>query len=218
MKTRAVFLGQSILLILLVTVGGQAVARFLKGLTHDRLTLAVTYYALVTMIALSVVAIGSLLTRTPAKPYRLLGFSWTRFSLPWFLAMAALWLLPNVINPLLGKSWKMPEIGSAFFIAIILAPVLEEVIFRGCLQGSLHDLILACDASWRRIALVILIQSLTFSLAHFDLLQPHTIQPIPFAVHFLGGVSLGFLAYRTGSVWPGAVVHFIGNLSAAMNG
>ncbi len=225
MKARAILLGQTILLILLVTLGRYGVARFLTGLIHDPRAHETAYrvanYVLVTLFALSILAIGSLLTRASGNPYRWLGFSWEKFSLLWFLAIAALWLLPNVINPLVGGGWKTPEISLALFLAVILAPVFEEVIFRGCLQGSLHDLILIRGVtSWRGIVLVILIQSLPFSLAHFDLFQPRTIRLIPFVMHFVGGASLGFLAYRNASVWPGVAVHLLGNVSAAaaMNG
>ena len=222
MKSRAVFFGQSILLILLVTLGKHALASFCKGLasgSHDRVVPALAYYAIVTILALFVVAIGYLLTRPSGALYQLLGFSWKEFSIPWFLVIAGLWVLPNIANPMLfGGRWKMPGIGSALFIGIILAPVLEEIIFRGWLQGSLHGLIVVGDRSWRRIVLVILIQSLVFSLSHFDVIQPSTIQPIAFGLHFLGGVSLGFLAYKTNSIWSGVVAHLLGNLVAALNG
>jgi membrane protease YdiL (CAAX protease family) len=222
MRPRAVFFGQSILLILLVTLGKHAFAIFCKGLasgSHGTLVLTVVYYAVVTVLALSIVAIGSLLTRPSSALCHLLGFSWEKFSIPWFLVIAGLWVLPNVANPILfGGRWRVPGLGSALFVGLILAPVLEELIFRGWLQGSLHGLIGVGDGSCRRIMLVILIQSLAFSLSHFDVLQPSTIQPIAFGLHFLGGASLGLLAYRTASIWPGVVAHLLGNLVAAMNG
>jgi membrane protease YdiL (CAAX protease family) len=222
MKRRAVLFGQSILLILLLTLGKHAFAVFCKGLAiglQDRLILAMAFYAVVTILALAIVSIGPLLTRSPGAVCHLMGFSRERFSLSWFLVIAGVWVLPNVANPLLlGGTWRIPNVGLALFNGIILAPVLEEIIFRGWLQGCLHGLIVIGDGSRRRIRLVILIQSLVFALSHFDVLQPSTIPPIPFGMHFLGGASLGFLAYRTNSIWPGVVAHFLGNLGAAMNG
>ena len=83
-------------------------------------------------------------------------------------------------------------LGSALLVGRILAPVLEEIIFRGSLQGFLHGLIAVGDGSCRRMMLVILIQSLAFSLSHFDVLQPSTIQAIALGLHFLGGASWVF--------------------------
>ena len=131
MKSRAVFFGQSILLILLITLGKHVFASFGRGLasgSHDGLVLALAYYAIVTILALTVVGIGDLVHARPSGAlYQLLGFSWEKCSIRWFLVIAGLWVLPNVANPLLsGVEWKMPKIDSALFIGVSLRRFLRD--------------------------------------------------------------------------------------------
>lgn len=83
----------------------------------------------------------------------------------------------------------------------IMAPLVEELLFRGAIQGymlrkgmkSLH---------------AILIASAIFGIVHMNPIQ------IPFA--FAIGMIFGWLYYRTGSVVPGIVGHFINNSIACL--
>ena len=102
-------------------------------------------------------------------------------------------------------------------ISVFLAPLFEELIFRGGLQGSLSAFLATYGTDVWTLILAVLIQSVVFALWHFNVLDPRTIRPIPFVLHFLGGVTLGYLTYRTNSIWPGVVIHAIGNMSAEMN-
>lgn len=134
----------------------------------------------------------------------------------WFVMVSLGWLIPNTLNLFSGGGWRLPEMNRALLGAVMLAPLLEEVVFRGGLQGSLMGFLAPHGVAVRRLALVILLQSIVFALCHFNVLDPRTIRLVPFALHFLGGAALGYLAYRTNSIWPGIVIHAMGNMSAYM--
>lgn len=80
----------------------------------------------------------------------------------------------------------------------ILAPVAEEFVFRG---GILRTLLtrMGDRSHWIAIAL----SALIFGAVHMNLAQ---------GVHgFVMGLLLGWLYYRTGSMAPGIIVHWINN-------
>ena len=83
----------------------------------------------------------------------------------------------------------------------IMAPLVEELLFRGAIQGyMLRKGIKPLHA--------ILIASAIFGIVHMNPIQ------IPFA--FAIGMIFGWLYYRTGSVIPGIVGHFINNSIACI--
>ena len=83
----------------------------------------------------------------------------------------------------------------------IMAPLVEELLFRGAIQGCmLRKGIKPLHA--------ILIASAIFGIVHMNPIQ------IPFA--FAIGLIFGWLYYRTGSVIPGIVGHFINNSIACI--
>lgn len=81
--------------------------------------------------------------------------------------------------------------------AVVLAPIGEEVFFRGMFQSILVD---ALSNRWRAIA----ISSLLFSLAHLS--QPETVPPL-----FVLGVILGVIYERTGCLLPCILIHAMFN-------
>ena len=84
----------------------------------------------------------------------------------------------------------------------LLAPVLEELLFRGAIQGQLQA---AGQKPWTAI----IVSSLIFGVVHMNPAQ------IPFA--FLLGMLFGWLYYRTGSLLPGIIGHVLNNSVAAIN-
>lgn len=84
----------------------------------------------------------------------------------------------------------------------LLAPVLEEMLFRGAIEGRLLRV-------WRNPWAAIVVSSLIFGIVHMNPAQ------IPFA--FLLGMMFGWLYYRTGSLLPGIVGHVLNNSVAAIN-
>lgn len=84
----------------------------------------------------------------------------------------------------------------------LLAPILEELLFRGAIEGNLLR-------EWRSPWGAIVVSSLIFGVVHMNPAQ------IPFA--FLLGMMFGWLYYRTGSLLPGVVGHVLNNSVAAVN-
>ena len=86
---------------------------------------------------------------------------------------------------------------------IIVAPLVEEMLFRGFLQKVLEE-------SWEDITKAILVTSLFFALVH---LNPYWIVQI-----YLLGVLLGYLSWRTNSIIPGIILHGLNNgFAVALN-
>ena len=84
-------------------------------------------------------------------------------------------------------TWALP-----FLLFISVAPgVCEEVFFRGYFQRRLQRR----WSPWAAIG----VTSLLFALFH---MVPHTVVAV-----FPLGVWLGWIAWRTGSIWPGVVCH-----------
>ena len=83
----------------------------------------------------------------------------------------------------------------------IMAPLVEELLFRGAIQGHLLR-------KGMKPLNAILIASAVFGIVHMNPIQ------IPFA--FAIGMIFGWLYYRTGSVVPGMIGHFINNSIATI--
>ena len=79
---------------------------------------------------------------------------------------------------------------------VIIAPFCEEVLFRGFLQQFLEN-------HWKDVTKAILITSMFFAAFHMN---PGWIIQI-----YLLGIILGYLAWRTGSVFPGLILHSLNN-------
>lgn len=93
---------------------------------------------------------------------------------------------------------------SAFLLwltIIIIAPLGEELVFRGFLQRSL-------EKSWKDVTKAILIASMVFAMVH---LNPFWVIQI-----YVLGVVLGYLSWRTKSILPGIIVHGLNNGLALM--
>ena len=84
----------------------------------------------------------------------------------------------------------------------LLAPILEELLFRGAIQGYLQSVL---KHPW----VAILIASSIFGVVHMN--------PAQILFAFPLGVVFGWLYYRTGSLLPGIVGHLLNNSIAAVN-
>ncbi|HEU5349696.1 MAG TPA: CPBP family intramembrane glutamic endopeptidase [Ktedonobacterales bacterium] len=84
--------------------------------------------------------------------------------------------------------------------AVLIAPICEELFFRGFLfAGLLHRVNL-----WPAV----LLSAFLFALAHGDIGS--------FVVLFVIGVVLAFVRWRVGSIWPGMIIHAANNATAAV--
>lgn len=100
--------------------------------------------------------------------------------------------LPNIVEQeftmLLSNRWGYITIG-------LLAPVAEEVVFRGAILKSL----LNKYSPW----IAIVFSAVIFSVGHLNPAQmPHA---------FLIGLLLGWMYWRTGSILPGMAYHLANN-------
>ncbi len=112
---------------------------------------------------------------------------------------------PDFLSKLV-EQLKITSIYNGFLIiliTIIVAPLVEELLFRGFLQKVLEE-------SWEDITKAILVTSLFFALVH---LNPYWIVQI-----YLLGMLLGYLSWRTNSIIPGIILHGLNNgFAVALN-
>ena len=114
------------------------------------------------------------------------------------VVLASLVILPRVMQvpksdtPFLETYLRKPFAPVALLLLVaVVAPLLEEFLFRGWIQRSLERRMLP----WRAI----LITAVGFGVAHGDAFG------LPLRVVF--GVASGYAAYTTRSIWPSVVLH-----------
>lgn len=112
----------------------------------------------------------------------------------WILAPFSSEMIEDSLTPT-GLDWP-GAIWSEAFIAVVLAPVGEEILFRGFLYGGLSRKMHA----WGAMA----ISSLVFALSHH-----YSMTGLAFV--FLYGLVFCWLYKRTGSLWPGILAHGLYN-------
>lgn len=104
--------------------------------------------------------------------------------------------LPDTSGQILMKIIQTP---GGYFIIALLAPVVEETVFRGAI---LRRLLSDMSSRWTAIT----VSAVLFALVHGNPAQmPHA---------FLMGWFLGWLFMRTGSIVPGVVFHWANNTIA----
>ena len=81
----------------------------------------------------------------------------------------------------------------------IAAPICEEVLFRGAFQGTLEK---------RGPVRAVAFSALMFGLIHLN--------PFNFVGPILFGVGIGFIAWRTGSIYPAILWHALNNSLAVL--
>ena len=129
---------------------------------------------------------------------------------PWFVLF---WCVVAALGLLVPSSWlqeqmpKLPNIAEetfdlimkdrlGYFVVGLLAPLGEELVFRGAVLKSLLQ--------WKQNPWVgIVISAILFALIHMNPAQmPHA---------FLVGLLLGWMYWRTDSIVPGVVYHWVNN-------
>lgn len=168
--------------------------------------------AMFKIISLSFVVFIVLIRKIPFKELflslperRLSGTFWFLFTLACF----CLHLL-NINNPLrlnIPFNSVFPEafiLGNLIiiFAVIFIAPLVEEIIFRGFLYPSLNKYMGKVPA--------IFLVSVLFTLAHYPQIMDDKV--FMSAIFFLS-VLITYIRARTGSTWYAIVMHFIYNLT-----
>ncbi|MBW3629189.1 MAG: CPBP family intramembrane metalloprotease [Gemmatimonadetes bacterium] len=148
----------------------------------------------------------TLLRLNPLRGARL---RWTLASLPVFLvfnwALGEIYIRlvpvpPENFDPFAGLMSDAEGRLAITTLAVAMAPLLEEFVFRGFVQGSLE----------RRLGVAtgIGVTALLFALIHF--------RPWLLPLHLFLGVSFGYAVYATGSVWAGVMLHAANNAAAML--
>lgn len=108
--------------------------------------------------------------------------------------------LPELPNLVEQEMTEIIQMHGGYFAVCLLAPVAEELVFRGAILRAL--LIWKPERHWGMIA----ISALLFALIHLNPAQmPHA---------FVIGLLLGWLYYRTDSIVPGVIFHWANNTVA----
>ena len=100
----------------------------------------------------------------------------------------------QIITSMMKEPWGYVAVG-------ILAPLAEEVVFRGAILRTLLG-IMSKKNHW----VAIMISAAIFGIVHANLAQ--------FINGLLMGLLLGWMYYRTGSLVPGILLHWINNTMA----
>ena len=112
-------------------------------------------------------------------------------------------IIPMPDSFLQVEAMLTPENPLSLFLLIItivfLAPIGEELLFRGFLQKKLEE-------SWQDITRAVLVTSLFFAFIHMN--------PVWIIQIYLLGVILGYLAWKTGSILTSLVLHSLNNGAA----
>jgi len=103
-------------------------------------------------------------------------------------------LIEDTLTPT-GLDWPGAILSEAF-IAVVLAPIGEEILFRGFLYGGLSRKMNAFAA--------MAISSLVFAVSH-----QYSLTGLVFV--FIYGLVFCWLYKRTGSLWPGILAHGLYN-------
>jgi hypothetical protein len=88
-------------------------------------------------------------------------------------------------------------------LAVVVAPILEEVMFRGLLQTAIQH-VAQLENRWAAIAFA----TIFFTLVHMDVASPLALPTL--AMLSLG---LGWIYERTGNLWASIGVHALFNAS-----
>ena len=167
-------------------------------------------------------ATGTILTMTLFGIATIALFLWQKWAVvsrhwiqtrPWVVLV---WCVLAALGTIIPSGWLqelMPELPNlveeefdmilrnryGYFVVGLLVPLAEELVFRGAILRSLLN--------WSsRPWVAILISAVLFSAAHMNPAQmPHTL---------LIGLLLGWMYYRTDSIVPGVVYHWVNNTVA----
>lgn len=107
---------------------------------------------------------------------------------------------PNTLDPFGQLTNTAMGRLSATVLAVGVAPVLEEFVFRGLLQRPL-------ERRWGPVW-GITVTAAVFALAHM--------LPWVFPLHFALGAAFGFAVYATRSIWAGVLLHAANNTLAVL--
>ena len=170
-----------------------------------------TIYMIGTLSAFNVLSLVLFLATKWAEVSR----HWIR-TRPWAVLFWCVMAAMGCIVPSMWLQEHMPELPNlmgegidelmssrmGYIVVGLLAPLVEEVVFRGAILRSL--------LSWNQNCWIgIAISAALFALSHLNPAQmPHA---------FLVGLLLGWMYWRTDSIVPGVVFHWVNNSVAYLS-
>ncbi len=193
---------------LAIQVMATFIVQGLWGLINGEVTEMNATMLIITTVFFSVVTIAVFLLAKWSEVSR----HWVR-TRPWIVLT---WCVVAALGALIPSLWlqeQMPELPNlaedtfdmimkdrwGYLTIGLLAPLAEELVFRGAV---LRSLLRWNSHPWVAIA----ISALLFAVAHLNPAQlPHA---------FIIGLLLGWMYYRTDSIVPGVVYHWINNTVA----
>lgn len=124
----------------------------------------------------------------------------------------SVWLAGCALFAIVTGHWIVYARGYPAVAAfLVFGPLGEELLFRGLVYERIQALS-PLSALWP-----ILISSLTFSAHHLSLnTAPDGLALTQVLFTFPMGIVLALLRHRTGSIWPGFLLHFATNLPATV--
>lgn len=167
-------------------------------------------------------ATGMIITMAVFSVLTMVVFLWAKWSVvsrhwvrtrPWFVLF---WCVLAALGALIPSVWiqeHMPELPNivegefdmimkdrwGYLVVGLLAPLAEEMVFRGAVLRSL--------LRWKENPWIgIVISAVLFAVIHMN--------PAQMLHAFLIGLLLGWLYYRTDSIVPGVVYHWVNNTVA----
>jgi membrane protease YdiL (CAAX protease family) len=160
-------------------------------------TLAAFFTAALVALAVAVGPLGA--KALPALGFRRVGWRpivlGTLAALVISMAVTQLGIEPEDIKQALDVAREPELFGASLAVMAGLAPLVEELVFRGLLYGWLAG-------RWGTVVAWIM-SSLAFAAAHIDLAHVLLVLPL--------GLWLGWLRRRTDSLWPSLVAHMVNN-------
>ncbi|QDU32311.1 CAAX amino terminal protease self- immunity [Poriferisphaera corsica] len=121
-------------------------------------------------------------------------------------------LLGHEILITISQSKSMGAIAIFGVSAIVVAPIVEEVLFRGAMQTTLFNLLIRGHADDKRMELivrwgVVFVSAIVFMSIHMSAVPSWQ----PLVGHFTLGLILAWLYERRGSLWPCIILHALFN-------
>jgi membrane protease YdiL (CAAX protease family) len=117
--------------------------------------------------------------------------------LGWILKMAGISLVDTPDPSILPHHWA--QLPFAFLLIVILAPICEELFFRGLLLDWLRQKM--------NVWIAAIILSVVFSLLHLNPFSLGAVGWLAFFDRFLIGIGASALAIRYRSLWPSFTLH-----------
>lgn len=197
-----VFLGIQLIASVLVTT-------VMNIFANDEQLLQSPYVKILVMVLFSLttaIVFISLHWASPTRTYLM--------SRPWLTALWVIVAAIGTIIPAIAFEEMLPQLPNlveedlndimnargGYFVVCLLVPVVEELVFRGAVLRALLQW--KSDRHWVMIA----VSALLFSVAHMNPAQmPHA---------FIIGLLLGWLYYRSHSIVPGVIFHWVNNTVA----